>query len=143
MDDRVNQCVRISVISDCDRACADFVKLDDAAPIHAPAYVSGGGGSVGMLRVMWPVSPVVLQSTKNSPKDLFKVCTHAAGHVAKSSVVLQSTVIHQRTILAMLLPPAWRCACMFVQVTGFFDLCRKYEVAKKFHVPVAAPCPRP
>ena len=62
MDDRVNPCVKRFI--DCDRVCADFVKLDDAAPIHAPAYVSGGGGSVGMLRVMWPVSPVVLQSTK-------------------------------------------------------------------------------
>ena len=60
---RQSESVRKKFI-DCDRVCADFVKLDDAAPIHAPAYVSGGGGSVGMLRVMWPVSPVVLQSTK-------------------------------------------------------------------------------
>ena len=38
--------------------CADFVKLEDAAPIHAPEFVSGGGGSVGMLRVKWLVSRV-------------------------------------------------------------------------------------
>ncbi|KAK7485066.1 hypothetical protein BaRGS_00023705 [Batillaria attramentaria] len=37
---------------------SDSIKLDDAAPIYAPEIVTGGGGSVGMLRIKWtPLAP--------------------------------------------------------------------------------------
>ena len=36
--------------------CAEWIKLNDSAPVIAPDAVSGGGGSVGMLRVKWLVS---------------------------------------------------------------------------------------
>lgn len=35
---------------------ADVSKLDDAPPVYAPKFVTGGGGSVGMLTIRWTVS---------------------------------------------------------------------------------------